>query len=181
MINTNNHDFDTLTIYVKKSKAVEIIENYKSFGWYLELEKENSSYEDIVDITFKRKHKIKNKDELQLMQIYMEDKLNSLGKLERNKTPKTTAFGLFFGIIGITLIIIGILFATKVFYGISLFVNIFLLVIGALFLIITISILPKLNKSEMISFEKNSSLLKTEIQDICSQASKLFGGDKDEK
>ncbi len=180
-MNTNNYDFDKLTIYVKKVKAGEIINNYKCFGWHLTLEEENSKYEDIVNLTFERKHKIKNKDELQLMQIYMEDKLNSLGKLERNKNPKTKTFGLTFGVLGLLFIIIGISFATKMIIGLTFFQSIALLIIGIMSLTATIIVLPKLNKSEMISFEKNSTSLKTEIQEICSQASKLFGGDRDDK
>ena len=62
-------NYDTLNLYVKKIKAEEIKERYKNFGWILFNEQENATYEDILDLTFTRPHKIENKDELQLMQV----------------------------------------------------------------------------------------------------------------
>ena len=56
----NYKDFDKLSLYVKKYKAEEIIKHYKNFNWKLVSESENKKYEDIVDLTFIRKHKIEN-------------------------------------------------------------------------------------------------------------------------
>ena len=56
-------NYDSLKLYVKKNKSKEIIEHYKLFGWELAEEFENKKYEDILDLTFCRAHKIENKDE----------------------------------------------------------------------------------------------------------------------
>ena len=171
---------DSLTIYVKKSKSNEIKENYSLFGWQVVSEAENRSYEDILDITFSRPHKIKNKDELQLLQVYLEDKLNSLAKLERNKTPKTTAFGLFFGVLGIIFSIFGALFAFNLLSGLSTFCSITISCVGIVFLILTLLITPKLYKKEIISFKNKFSELENNIQNICEKANSLFRGENHE-
>lgn len=175
-----NSEFDTLNIYVKKSKSNEIIDSYKTFGWQLKSESENNQYEDIVDLAFEREHKIKNKDELQLLQVYMEDKLNEMGKLEKNKNPKTTAFGLFFGVTGIALIVFGALFGFKVLLGINLGLSIGMSFIGIIFLILTIIFIPKLSKKELNYFNSRHSQLMSDVKEIKQKAASLFGGDKNE-
>ena len=69
-------EYDELRLYVKKTKKDEIVNHYKVFGWNLVSINENKRYEDIVDLEFKRPHKIKEKDELQLLQVYMEENVN---------------------------------------------------------------------------------------------------------
>ena len=79
----DSNKFDTLNLFVKKIKRQDVVDTYTSLGWKLLTEKENDRYEDIIDLTFLRPHKIQNKDQLQLMQVYTEDNLNEIAKLEK--------------------------------------------------------------------------------------------------
>ena len=53
------NEVDTLICHTKKSMATGVTESYACLGWILNEETENSVYEDIVDLTFVRPHKIK--------------------------------------------------------------------------------------------------------------------------
>ena len=126
-------NYDSLKLYVKKNKSKEIIEHYKLFGWEVLEEFENKKYEDILDLTFCRPHKIKNKDELQLLQVYMEERLNEQAKIEKHKHSKTTSIGLCLGVIGVGLITLGLLACLKVIMFVSLIGGILLAVSGSIF------------------------------------------------
>lgn len=176
---TNKYnDFDTLTLYVKKSKSKDIISNYQKFGWVLVSQTENSRYEDIEDIMLERPHFVENKDELQLLQVYMEEKLNAIGKLERNKYPKTTSFGLIFGVFGLALLILSALFAFHVLNGSNLALNIVMASVGILFLISTAIVIPKLKNKEQKHFKVTHLNLTSEINQITKKATSLSGGAK---
>ncbi len=171
------NDYDNLTLYVKKVKAQQIIENYKTFGWQLVSEADNKQYEDIVDLTFERPHKTENKDELQLMQVYMEDKLNAIGKLEKNKHPKTTSFGLIFGVMGLALIVFAILFNFGVLASLNTVYCIVMGSVGLLFLILTFIVIPKLYKKELNHFKTTHAVYEMELKEICKKATTLSGGE----
>lgn len=170
-IDSNN--FDTLNLFVKKIKRQDVIDTYTSLGWKLLTEKENDRYEDIIDLTFLRPHKIQNKDQLQLMQVYTEDNLNEIAKLERNKHSKTTGLGLFFGSIALMLLCGGIYFIIK---SQSLLLSISMLVVGTGLSVLQIIFLPKLFKKENLTFNSKVSALNSQIQDICNKATLLLGG-----
>ena len=106
---TNYNEFDTLEIYAKKDKSKHVKACYQSFAWSVVEEKENDRYGDTIDLTFQRPHKLKNKDELQLMQVYMEDSLNKYGSLERQKHAKSTICGITFGLLSLLVLIVGII------------------------------------------------------------------------
>ncbi len=171
---------DKLTLYVKKIKAQSVIEHYQTFGWQLVNEEENSRYEDIVDLSFERAHNISNKDELQLLQIYMENDLNSLAKLENNKHPKTTAFGLFFGVIGLALVVFAALHGFKILNDLSLWICITMASIGCVMLLLTAIFIPKLYKKETLIFEEKSKQYQNNLKNICEIAKKYLGGESHE-
>lgn len=172
----NNREFDTLTIYAKKDKAKEIVEYYKSFCWILTKESPNKLYEDLVDLTFKRPHKIENKDELQLLQVYMEENLNETARLERNKHSKTIALSLSFGVLSIMLLIFGSLFCCNIFANISLVTGIILVVIGAIICIVLSIFLPKLFKKEKLFFEQKHNEFTLQLEKIFEKTNFLVGG-----
>lgn len=165
-----NREYDTLTLYAKKNKVEEVVENYKIFGWELVNETENDRYEDILDLSFVRPHKIKNKDELQLRQVYMEDRLNSLGKLEKHKNSKTTAFGLCLGTIFLALIVCGLYLIIS---SSSLAWGIVLTAVGVILLIFELIFLPKLHKKEKLDYETKTLGLKQELKEILDSAKQL--------
>lgn len=169
-------EYDNLTLYVKKTKAEDVVKHYHKFGWELVSNEENKRYEDIVDLAFKRPHKIEEKDELQLLQVYMEENLNKTAKLERNKYSKTTAFALFFGVIGLTLFVLSVLNAVKVLNWYGLVTLIILGSVGLVFLIITAIFTPMLFKKDKINFNLQKNNLSEELSIICKKASILTGG-----
>lgn len=177
----NNKEFDTLTLYVKKEKSEKIIENYKVFKWELVEEKENTQYEDIVDLTFIRQHKIENKDELQLLQVYMEERLNEQGKIEKHKHSKSCVLGLCLGLLCGALIALGLLFCFQVLPKFGLVGGIVLASFGFLLVLFELIYLPKLFKKESVFYENRSKILEQEINIICKNASALAGGEYEQK
>lgn len=171
----NNREFDVLNLYVKKDQAEKIIENYKIFGYEISEKIENKKYEDIYDLTLIRKHKIKNKDELQLLQVYMEENLNEQAKITKNKYSKTTIFALCFGVFGLIFIILGILNLINIFNFLNIISEIIILSFGGLCFLLGIIIIPKIYKNEKIDFCQNKKRLEKQLQIICEKATSLTG------
>ena len=169
--------YDNLTLYVKKNKLKEIIQHYEIFGWELVEQKENGRYEDIVDLTFTRPHKIKHKDELQLQQVYMEEKLNELGKCERYKHSKTTSFGLCFGLITIAIIVLGVLISLSVKSIEGLICGIVIVVMGFLLIGFEFVMLRKIYQYENELYEQRSEELERQIVKISKRVTELTGGE----
>ena len=182
MMKTNNYnDYDKLTIYVKKDKVDAILQKYEVFSWEVEDKKENSRYDDILDVTFCRPHKIPYKDELQLMQVYMEEEINTLAKKERHKHNKSTAVGLGCGLPGLAILVFGILNFFKLFPPMGLIVGILCTVIGLGATIFTSFVLPKMVKTENADFLGSCKTHNANIDKICNQVKTLLGGDDDAK
>lgn len=172
----NNREFDTLTIYGKKEKAKEIVEYYKSFCWTLTKESPNKLYEDLVDLTFERPHKIENKDELQLLQVYMEENLNETARLERNKHSKTIALSLSFGVLSLMSLVLGILFCCNIFPNISISIGIVLVVVGVIVSTLLSIFLQKLFKKEKVIFEQKHNEITLQLEKIFEKTNFLVGG-----
>ena len=127
-----------------------------------------------------RKHKIENKDELQLLQVYMEERLNNVGKLEKNRNSKATAFGLGVGVFGFLLLIFGLMCCFQCFLLLNLTISIICSCVGLILVIIFTIFLPKISKKEKSDFITNKQKIETEINEICKKALSLIGGDKNE-
>lgn len=175
-MNSLIYEQDILTLYVKKDKVQQVVQYYKNFGWDIVKQTNNDWFIDLMDLTFARESKIKNKDELQLLQIYMEEKLNTQAKLENYKAPKSFMLGSSVGLLVLFLIIIGIIFITK-----SSFV------LGTIFVFIGISvaifvmiIIPKLYKIEKLAHDRKIRILSYQIQKICKRAV-MLSGDRNEE
>lgn len=167
------NNFDKLNLFVKKSKHQDVVKSYTALGWELIEEKENNRYEDIIDLTFLRPHKLQNKDELQIMQVYMEDNLNEIAKLERNKHSKTTGLGLFLGSVAL------LLFCWALYLIIKpqlLVIGIILIAVSIILFVLEIIFLPKLFKKEKLSFNTKFTQLNSQIEEICKKANLLLGG-----
>ena len=89
MIDKDYQNFDYLDIIVKKVSENEIENAYLSFLWEKTDKKEDKRYIDVVHLSFRRPHKIKNKDRLQLLQVYYEYALNSRAQLSIKKHSKS--------------------------------------------------------------------------------------------
>ena len=158
----NYKEYDRLVLYVKRDKVEEIIASYNTLSWNLVQQTDNNRYEDIVDLVFIRAHKIQNKDELQIQQVYLEETLNSLGKIQKEKHQKTTGLGLSFGslsLAGIVLGVLGIVGTIKMAFWFA----ILLAALGGLSAILEISLLPLLFKKEKRIFDKEIEKLNKNI------------------
>ena len=174
------NNYDKTTIFVKKTMSKEILEHYKIFGWEIADENDNETYEDIIDITLIRPHKINNKDELQFLQVAMEEKFNKIGRLEKYKNAKTTSLGLIFGIIGLVLITLGILMIIKVLPFNILSLSIITTALGLISFILGITIVPNLHKNEINHYSVKKKILEEELEEIYKKVSSI-NGDKYER
>lgn len=173
-------DKDTLTLYVKKDKAKKIIQSYNAFGWEIIEDKENNKYDDIADLTFTRPHIIKNKDELQLNQVYLDEQLNNIAKLEKHKHSQSTTLGLIQGLLSLMLLFLGIMICVKSQDIHRLLVGILIIILTAVLIFLQIVFLKTLIKNENQRFNKEYEKLNSELHELCKKA-KLLLGEKDEQ
>lgn len=171
----NYTEFDYLEILVKRGRVDQVIQNYGIFGWQIEQKDDNERYEDLVDLTFSRPHKIRNKDELQLNQVFMEENLNQYAKLEKHKHSKSISLGLGPGLIGFSAIVLAVLGFASV-LPFALWLSITLAAVGGIATALVFGFLPSIVKKEKISYNNKSKLLQEELQRILHKAQKLTGG-----
>lgn len=171
----NYNDFDKITIYAKRDKKDAIIKSYNLFQWELVEELDNRRYEDIVDLSFVRPHKLKNKDKLQWLQVCMEEKINEKAKLEKNKNAFSTSFGILFGLIGLSSLTLGFLGLFKVLKDYTLVKNIVLLVVGSISSALCAVFVPIIYKKEKTIFNQRNKELDNRISEICQKTFDLIG------
>lgn len=176
MAKIDYNKFDKMSLFVKKDMKDEIIKNYNDFGWELVNVKPNFLYDDIVDLTFKRSHYISNKDDLQLLQVYMEDKLNELGKVNKNRNAKSTIFALILGLFGVSFIVCSAIFFLNMQHSSRIFLSSLSLAVGVCLGIVLALFYPKLRKRENEKFIQKTAFLEKELKNFCVRAKKLRGG-----
>lgn len=168
-------NFDYLTVIINKEKRADVLENYACFGWEV-INLKDINNENTIEIELKRPHKIKNKDDLQYIQVNMESELNKIGKLEINKHSKSTIFGIVFGMISLLMIVLGLIISIKNYEEVNLLISgIMLCVTGLVMLGVMTFYMIKLSKKEKDvfkeRFEKSSKLL----ENYCKIAKELRG------
>lgn len=181
MVEIDYNKFDKFSLYVKKEMKDEIVENYAKFGWELIDVKLNMFYDDIIDLTFKRPHIISNKDELQLSQVYMEDKINEIGKLNKNKDSKSTEFAMLCGLCGFCLFVGAVLFYLNLSKPLNVWLAAVSIVGGCVFFAVLFVFFPKVKKKEQRVFEETRKRLYAEVGEICSRAELLRRGSNENK
>ena len=60
-MNSLIYEQDILTLYVKKDKVQQVVQYYKNFGWDIVKQTNNDWFIDLMDLTFARQSKIKNR------------------------------------------------------------------------------------------------------------------------
>lgn len=166
---------DYLELYVKKTKAQHLVDQYRLFGWTLERSRENAHYEDLVDLTFSREHNIPHKDDLQLLQVYMEERINATAKKEHNKHALSTSLGLCLGVLGLAMIVLGILILTQI-LPYKLAAAVVLLGLGSASVVLTAIFIPKIVKKENRSFKAFYDKNMIKIAQINDTVKSLLGG-----
>ncbi|MBQ2864110.1 MAG: hypothetical protein IJE91_01435 [Clostridia bacterium] len=174
-----NNELDVLTLIVKKEQFNTILENYMLLGWTLTEKTENNRYEDLLDVKLTRPHKIDNKDDLQLLQIYMEENLNEQAKLKKFKHAGSTTFSAIVGVLGLALMAFGILFATNVFQIVGLIGGIIMAVCGLVVLGLQGFGAIKLFKLERKKFETKQTNMQEQLKHLQKKARDFFGGENE--
>ncbi len=173
-------NYDYIEIIIKKDNAEEVISSYKKFLWQ-ELERnEDARYSDILHVSFCRAHKIKNKDRLQLLQVYYEFALNERANLSEKKHHKSKA-----GICNLIIFTICLLFGVwwLIFYIKELFVligGIFFSMIIVALVFIFVEKLKKLYKRENQLFRTEDERQKAKIREIFDEVKMLSEKDEGE-
>lgn len=168
-------NYDNLKLFVKKNKLDEIINYYNLLGWKLYHKEDNKKYEDLINLSLIRPHKIENKDQLQLLQVHLDETLNEQAKAKKHKHSLSTSLALFFGPLGFTFLALGILSALKVLNLFSFVVSIVVGCIGILSLVLGIIFVPKIVKKENIKYTKLDATYKQNLKEICEKITSLTG------
>ncbi len=91
-------EYDYLYVTVRSDKRDELVDCYDKFRWEPDGDGNARRRGRYVDMTFRRDHRIPNKDAVVLLQVYLEEAINDEGKYEKMPTPGATAFAVFFSI-----------------------------------------------------------------------------------
>ena len=170
-------DFDRLDVFAKKDKLELIEKCYSRFAWEKVQVSDNTRYEDLVDVTFQRAHKVPHKDDLQLMQIYMESCLNRIGRLESTKHSRSTILGLALGIFSLAMCGLGLWLIISIATTLSIIFGAIAVAVGVALLVLTTLLSVRLFKRERGDFEDKKAKLDGELESICSKAEQLIKGE----
>ncbi len=95
------NNYDRLKISVKRYKQAEVEEYYKAFGFRKVSEQRDWLFRKNVFLTLERPHVINRKDELQILQIYVENSLNNIAWLENVKSFRLRCIDFLFAVYSI--------------------------------------------------------------------------------
>lgn len=168
-------EFDYIYVTVKSGMVEKVTEGYEALGWECVKTEVHSRYFDEQNIIFRRPHVIDHKDERQLMQVYLENALNGLGKLVSKPYPKTTAFLVVIGLILLAAVIFGVT-VTLVWNGIWFACGIVVAVLGLLAYVpygVAAKKLCDYERRKRIALEKKYY---TTVKKICKSGVLFLGG-----
>ncbi len=103
---TDYKNYDRLFVTVKLNKLEEPEKCYDALGW--ECVEKKTVRGGRVQINYRRPHRVENKDELQLLQVYLEAALNEEGKMDSRSMPHTAAVGIITGFLTVALVVLGL-------------------------------------------------------------------------
>ncbi len=144
----NNYDY--LDAAVKKNRINELAAHYAALGWVCVDSRDDKIYKDFKCVVMRRPHCVAHKDELQLLQVYLESAWNRIGRAEANPCPKTLAAGLVFGVISLTAMVLGLLCGLSVLHFINSFWGYILFGAGAVLAVINAVICAKAYRRELL-------------------------------
>lgn len=169
-------DYDKLYVTVKADRLDELTSYYGRLGWERVEVKEHKIYLDELNLAFRRPHFVEHKDELQLMQVYLDEALNGLAKMRARPCPYSTAFCVIFSLLSVAAIITGLCLALvrggNWFYG-GLCIS---ACGGALALATLITSIIAFRREKRAELEYAEKLRET-IKNVL-QAADAFGGDE---
>ncbi len=101
-------NFDYFSVSLKRDKERQMVRSYLAFGWEVVERGEDKRFSDYITYTFRRPHKIANKDRLQYLQVKMEKSINLLAKLKRRRHSVSAISGITLLVVAALLIAGGI-------------------------------------------------------------------------
>lgn len=169
--------YDYINVSVKEKRAEELEKMYSAFLWEQTACEEHSRYYDIYNYTFRRPRKIKNKDDLQYLQVGAEKIFNKMDKLSREKHALSTIFGLTMGLSGLAAIAGGITLLC-LFSGLLYIISAVLFIVaGVAVCVFGALIARKLYIKENERFDMVYAADERRIIEICTQAMALTESD----
>ncbi len=175
-------NYDYLTILVKREKLEEVENRYKFFSWEILKEDKHERFGNIVVVEMRRIHKIKNKDNLQYLQVQMEFLINREEMYKRNKHKRSALFGLIFGILCAFIFACGLVTLLNHISTVEVVFGIIFVVIGLFLNILLLFLIFKMSREEDRLFEENSIKISKQLDEVCEMAKQqnkeLQGEDK---
>ncbi len=168
------NNFDYLDATVKLNSLEELKAHYAVLGWECVYFDCGKSVKKTVRAVFRRPHNIKNKDELQLLQVYMEYAWNRIDGASLNPCPKTVAAGLTFGAISLAAVIVGVCAVLSVIAAIPLIWGYVLLGAGGLTAAAGTAICAKYCAKERAETQKAAESAAREISEVYYRAEALI-------
>lgn len=165
--------YDYKTVEATQKNALEIIDCYEAMGWELA---GKHDYVFVVSLNFRRNRKIKNKDQLNRLQVKLDDHINGIGVYEKRKTQNAQIISLIVGIIGVLVFGGGMCLCllTPLPEIVSYIAGSVLGVIGAAVCGLAYLIYKKLLAKDTVAMNALIDKKRDEISNICEDAQKLF-------
>ena len=171
--NFDYNEYDSLSLALKANESQRMLSYYEAFGWEEYDSREDRRYFDIVHVKLKRKHKIENKDRLQLLQVKMENEVNRFAVDRKYKHSRSVSVGATLSVFSIAAI------GFSTFFIIRKLVIPLAVSVGALGVVmpfITIPLVKKIVENEKKNYALKFKEMTSKISRIISEAKKLSGG-----
>lgn len=169
-------EYDNLYVTIRQDKAEDCLRCYRSFGWEVFACEEHRIYYNLLNFSLRRPHKIDNKDELQLLQVYLETALNNIGKLERKPRPLTVTICSIFSVIVAGLIIAGLCFALISNVFAYVVIGLVCIGLGVLLIVPAILVTVRLYRLDGMFAAAGKLAADREIEVVCARAEQLTSG-----
>ncbi len=173
-----NYDYISLTAKVKT--ADEVVDAYNDFGWE-EIDRfADKRYIDVLHLSFRRSRNVKNKDEMQYLQVCYERLINKRTEYEYKRHDRSNIVLSLLMVLCIGLAFVG---AVAVYNARSYFTLVWAwCAIGIGFLGITPSLflVKKMRKKEKLKFKERKQEIDEQIEKTLAKAIKI-AGEADEK
>lgn len=169
-------EYDNLYVTIRRDKAEDCMRCYRSFGWEVFSCEEHRIYYNLLNLSLRRPHKISNKDELQLLQVYLETALNTIGKLERKPRPLTVTIWSLFSVIIAGLIVAGLCFALISTVFTYVVIGWVCVGLGVLFIAPAVLITVRLYRLDGMFAAAGKLAADREIEMVCARAEQLTDG-----
>ncbi len=172
----NYDEYDYMRILINKNVFDEIMLSYSCFGWEIYEKHFSSVFSDTIELTLRRSRWVKNKDKLQLMQVYMESGYADIGKLRKRKYLRSTILGLSVGTIATLLLSLFLYFTITSSHLATIICGSVVCVLIASVLVRLLFALASLKKTEDKQYLQKRKEIIIEIEKICKDASATIGG-----